>query len=511
MHYYLGLDNGGTTTKASIYTSDGMELCTASTDTKMIVPQPGFTERDMEEMWQANCQVIRDVIRMSGLDAAQIAALAVCGHGKGLYLWGKNDKPTRMGIISTDKRSQMYVSRWKANRTEEKVFALSNQHIMASQPVALLAWLKDHEPDCLKNIQYIFAAKDYIRFRLTGEAYAEYTDYSGDNFVNLSTKAYDKSLLGLFGLEELLPALPPLRKSTDICGYVTEEAAEKTGLKAGTPVAGGMFDIDACALAVGVTDESSICMIAGTWSINEYIRKTPVLDKTVLMNSLFCMPEYYLIEESSPTSAGNNQWFIHTLLPELQQQAKTQGESIYELMNTMVASLPADSPCPIFHPFLMASNMHPNAMASFIGLSNYHTRAHLARSIYEGIAFAHRYHFEKLAATCPQLPEQIHLAGGAARSQVWAQIFADVMDMPVRTSNSKETGTLGCAITAAVACGEYADIPTAVAHMVTLGAAILPKKENTDAYHKKYKYYLRFAQALSPLWDDYHNDILAQT
>ena len=86
-----------------------------------------------------------------------------------------------------------------------------------------------------------------------------------------------------------------------------------------------MFDIDACALAVNVTDEENICMIAGTWSINEYLRKEPVTDGSVLMNSLFCLPEYYLIEESSPTSAGNNEWFIRQLLPELKAAAEGHG------------------------------------------------------------------------------------------------------------------------------------------------------------------------------------------
>lgn len=88
-----------------------------------------------------------------------------------------------------------------------------------------------------------------------------------------------------------------------------------------------MFDIDACAIAVNAVDEQRICMIAGTWSINEYLSKQPVVDGSILMNSLFCIPEFYLIEESSPTSAGNNEWFIHTLLPELSALAEKKGQS----------------------------------------------------------------------------------------------------------------------------------------------------------------------------------------
>lgn len=105
MNYYVGLDNGGTTTKAAIFDAKGKEIATASTATKMLVPQPGFTERDMEEMWEANCQVIRRALEKAGVTGEDIACVAVCGHGKGLYLWGKDGRPVRNGIISTDNRS----------------------------------------------------------------------------------------------------------------------------------------------------------------------------------------------------------------------------------------------------------------------------------------------------------------------------------------------------------------------------------------------------------------------
>ena len=291
MRYFIGLDNGGTLTKAALYDTKGKEIGVCSAETRMITPKPGFTERDMEEMWQANCQVLRGLIEKTRIDPADIAGIAICGHGKGLYLWGKENKPVRNGIISTDNRAYAYPEKWKTDGTAEKVFALSYQSILACQPVSLLAWLRDNEPECINQIKYIFECKDYVRFRLTGEAYAEITDYSGANFVNLETRQYDDELLRLFGIGFAKGMLPPLKNSTDICGYITEETAKLTGLKAGTPVAGGMFDIDACALAVGAAHEERVCMIAGTWSINEYIRKEAVTDGSVMMNSIFCLPE----------------------------------------------------------------------------------------------------------------------------------------------------------------------------------------------------------------------------
>lgn len=502
MKYYLGIDNGGTTTKAALYTADGKEVGIASMGTKMITPRPGYTERDMDEMWEANCMVIRAVLEKTAIDPENIAGIACCGHGKGLYLWGTDNRPARYGIISTDNRAWEYPVKWGKDGTAAKVFEKSYQSIMACQPVALLAWIQDHELQTIDKIKWIFECKDYVRFRLTGEAYAEITDYSGANLMNLKTKQYDDELLGLFGLGWIRGMLPPLRNSTDVCGYITKEVAKKTGLAEGTPVAGGMFDIDACAIAVNTADEDHICMIAGTWSINEYIRKEAVIDDSVKMNSVFCMPDYYLIEESSATSAGNNEWFIKTLLPELKEKMQAEGKSIFAVMDEAVASIPAKEFCPIFTPFLMASNVHPNAKASFVGISNYHKREHLMRSIYEGIAFCHKYHLEKLTETRVGRAKSIRLAGGVAHSKVWAQMFADIMQYPIEVVEVGETGTLGCAITVAVAIGDYANFADAAKNMVTIKETLQPNSDNLMAYEAKYAMYRQVLTALDPIWDN---------
>ena len=502
MKYLLGLDNGGTTTKAALYDVTGREIGVESMETASFTPKPGFIERDMEEMWQANCAVIRNVLKKTGVSAEDVAGVAICGHGKGLYLWGKDGKPARNGIISTDNRAYAYPVKWREDGTEGKVFALSCQHIMACQPVSLLAWLKDNEPEVMENIAWVFECKDYVRFRLTGEAKGELTDYSGANLVNLHTCAYDDELLACFGLECIRDALPPLCASTEIAGHVSEEAAKLCGLKAGTPVAGGMFDIDACATAVNVLDEKHICMIAGTWSINEYPKKSPVTDGKVQMNSLFCLPGYYLIEESSPTSAGNNEWFVKTLLPELRAAAKAGGRSVYDEMNAWVEAIPAEEFVPVFLPFLMASNVHPNAMGSFVGLNMSHGRGHMVKSVYEGIVYCHKWHLDRLLATREEAPECIRLAGGAAKSKVWTQMFADILGLPVETVDVNETGALGCAIAAAAAVGIYPTLEEAAKAMCPVGARFEPDMAKNAAYAKRYALYKKLISCLDPLWDD---------
>ncbi|MGE5614800.1 MAG: FGGY-family carbohydrate kinase, partial [Bacillota bacterium] len=443
------------------------------------------------------------LLEKTGVSNEDIRSVAICGHGKGLYLWGKDNRPARKGIASTDNRAWKYPLMWEEDGTAEKVFSLSCQHIMSCQPVALLAWLKDNEHETLKNVRWIFSCKDYVRFRLTGEAYGEYSDYSGSNLMNLYTRDYDRNLMALFGLEDLWDALPPLKSATDVCGTVSEEAAAMTGLKAGTPVAGGLFDIDACALAAGITDETYICMIAGTWSINEYIRRTPVTDGTALMNSLFAAKEYYLIEESSPTSAGNHEWLMKTLCPELLSQSSAK--NVYDQMDRQISAIPVDEFCPVFLPFILGTNVHPNAKGSFVGIGANHTRAHIIRAVYEGVCLSHKYHLDKLLKTRHDLPKGIRLSGGVTKSPVWTQMFADVMELPVETVSAKEAGTLGCAMCAAVAAGDHPSLKSAIHAMTRISAKYLPNLDNAKSYRKKYALYLKAIESLNGIWNDIEN------
>ena len=502
MRYYLGLDNGGTNTKAALFDQNGRQVAVESIATAAITPAPDFVERDMDQMWEDNCTVIRGLLEKNNIDPKEIAGIGLCGHGKGLYLWGKDGHPVRRGIISSDNRAWKYATEWKKNGTEEAAFALSCQHIMACQPVCLLAWIRDNEPEAMEKIEWIFECKDYVRFRLTGEARAEITDYSGTGLMNLHTASFDRDLLALFGIEKLFDALPPICRSTDIAGHVTAEAAAATGLIEGTPVIGGMFDINACALAVNVTDEENICMIAGTWSINEYPRKSAVLDGSVQMNSIFCLPGYFLIEESSPTSAGNNEWFIRQILPEVKKEAEQNGKSIYEIMNSWCEEFVPSDFVPVFLPFLTASNVNPLARAAFIGLDASHTRHHMLRAVYEGIVYSHRWHLDRLMNTREKKQAVIRLAGGVAKSKAWTQMFADVMNLPVETVDVDETGALGCAIAVATAVGDFDSVTEAAGAMCRINPAIMPRQEAHDEYEKKYRLYKKVIDALDPVWSD---------
>lgn len=496
--YLIGLDNGGTSTKAAVFDLNGNEIATAGRHTKIITPKPGYTEREMESLWLANCECVREALEKAGIDSKDVLGIAVCGHGKGMYAWGKDDKPAYNGIVSTDNRAWKYPKKWYEDGTYEALHPQLCQEFMACQQVSLLAWFKEHQRAVYDNIKYVFSVKDYIRFRLTGEAYCEATDISGSGLMDVKNARFDRSILERLGIGEAYDMLAPIRYSYDLCGTISKAAAALTGLREGTPVAGGMFDIDACAVAAKVVSPKDLVTIAGTWSINEFISEKPITDGNISRNSLYAIPGYYLAEESSATSSGNLDWFLEHCMP----AAPNGNESVYSRANAMVESIKPEE-CHVYYlPFLYGSNAHPLGKASFVGLTNYHDTAHMLRAIYEGVTFSHRRHIDKLLCS-RSAPEVIRMAGGPVQSAVWVQMFADVLGYPVETVDAKELGALGSAMAAAIAAGVYKNYEEAADKMVRISERVYPNLENTAIYQKKYEKYIAINNALDTVWEQF--------
>ncbi|MDY0169617.1 MAG: FGGY-family carbohydrate kinase [Thermoguttaceae bacterium] len=495
----LGIDNGGTVAKAGLFDVQGRELATAGRKTPMSSPAPGHTERDAEVLWQATAEAVREVIERAGVAPGQIACVATAGHGNGLYLVDGDGQPVRPGIVSTDTRAAEYVARWNAEGVAGAVRPKTMQSLWPGQPNALLAWLQDNEPESIQRAAWALMCKDFIRAKLTGEFYLEETDASATSLMDVGTGRYDDDLLAACGIAGLARLLPPVRRSDATCGQVTTQAAAQTGLRAGTPVAGGLFDADACGLAAGIVDERQLQIIAGTWSVNQYVSRTPVVDPDVFMTSRYCVPGYYLIMEASATSASNLEWFVNNILGPESAALHARGESILDVCNREVGAIdPADSDI-VFLPFLFGANASPSAKACLLGMSSWHGRGHVLRAVYDGVVMSHRWHVERLLRFRNK-PDAIRLAGGAARSRPWRQAFADAFQTPVEIPAGTELGALGSAIVAGVAAGCFDDYAAAVRAMVHVVGVCNPRPEQGPVYDAKFARYQEVLNNLTPLW-----------
>jgi L-xylulokinase len=498
--YLLGIDNGSTVSKAALFDLKGREVAVASCKADTEYPHPGWTERSMETLWQSTASAIRQVIAKAGIKPDEIAGIGNTGHGNGAYFLDKQGQPLRNGIQSMDTRAADIVADWNRRNLHAQVFPFTVQSFWPAQPNALLVWLKQNEPQNYERLGAVLMVKDYIKYRLTGEISGDYTDMSAASIMDVRNKCYSQELMDLYGLSEAFAALPRLQHGHEICGRVTPSAAHETGLAAGTPVVGGLFDVDASAIGAGAINPNQACLVMGSWSINEIITRDPIVDPGLFMTTLFAIPGLYLTVEGSATSATNLEWFVNQCCGDERAEAKRRGVSVYEICNEEVASLAPGSSSIIFHPFLYGSNVQPTARAGFYGVAGWHTRAHLLRALYEGVVFGHLSHIEKLRAAGGEF-HSARLAGGGSRSVVWSQMFADTIQTPMEISDGNELGARGAALAAGIGAGIYRDYAEAVQEAVKVVRVHEPIPANCQLYLARYAEYQRLVEVMQVLWE----------
>ncbi|MDR2662794.1 MAG: carbohydrate kinase [Treponema sp.] len=503
--FVLGIDYGSTVIKAGVFGMQGEEKGVCSVKVDNTSPKTGWYERDLEGVWESSKAAIAGAVKAAsescGISAADIAAVSLTGHGNGAHLVDGNGGGTRPAIESTDNRAASYVEQWKKDGSAGRIHPMNMQALWPAHSLCVMAWLRDHERDVLDKTKWILNPKDFIRLRLTGEAFLEYSDASGSGLINTRDRKIDPAMLDMAGLGFLAEKLPPLRYATDLCGSITGAAAAETGLKAGTPVAAGCYDIDSAGLATGLADESLMNVIVGSWANNQFISRTPLVSEDFFSTTVYAIEGYYLMLEGSATGAINLEWFVERFMEADKALAKQAGKKVYALCDEAAASVKPEASRIIFLPFLYGSNVNFKATGTLLGMEGSHTRAEVIRAFFEGICFTHRYHIEKMASY-GRVPEIARMAGGAVKSDVWRQMFADVLQKPVEVTAATELGTLGAAMCAAVLAGAYPGLPEAAKKMVQVTGRTEPNPGLFDVYTRKYQSYKRAIEALDSYWNE---------
>ncbi|BDU40977.1 FGGY-family carbohydrate kinase [Vibrio nigripulchritudo] len=484
--YILGLDCGNTAIKAALLDMEGVELASHASTIETLFPHPGHTELDMSRLWQQCCEVIWQVLKETRISGDQIIAIGVSGHGNGAYLLDKRHQPL-LGIQSLDSRATDLVADIQSGDKIAEIRELNRQGVWASQTATLLSWLKQNQPETYHQTGTVFFCKDYLNFCLTGERYTDYSDLSASGLFDFPRHQVSKELLTLLDIQEITEAIPTPVHSDEIIGKLSTQAAEESGLDAGTPVIAGMIDVIASALGAGVWDENDASIVTGTWSINQVVtNKIP--DKRLFMTCLF-PDNRYLAIESSATSASNLEWFVQEFF-QFEKAQLSAGESIFELCNQLVESVEISETLPLFHPYLYGSGDSGAARGNFFDLAGWHKKTHLLYAVYEGIVFGHLEHVNKLRTANIGFTKAL-LSGGGARSQFWCQLFADVLNIDIHITQCNEAGAKGVAMAAAHATGQFLSFEEAVKAMRSPVQVFTPEPTHQATLKKRYDRYLQ--------------------
>lgn len=492
-HCLLGIDAGNTMIKAVLFDSDGQVLSVASCAGETHQPQPGYAERPVEEVWLGVRQAVQACLHQAGNAARRVVAVGAAGHGNGLYALDKQQRPM-LGIQSIDMRAAGLVSALERQGNAGLIWQRSLQKPWPAATPVLLSWLKQHDAARYARIGHLLCAKDVINHFLCGAIATDYSDAAGAGLIDYARRGYSAALMALYDLEDALPLLPPLHESCAVVGQVTPQAASLTGLPVGIPVVAGIFDVVASAVGSGVVNCGDASIVAGTWSINQVIVDKPEYRRPVFMNSIVERDRFMAIEASA-TSAANLDWFVREF------DDGRGGEGALR-SSDLVAQVKPDMQLPLYHPYLYSGRKAGPAKAGFYGLGGWHTRADMLFALFEGVTFAHRAHIDRLHAAGIPFSQAI-LSGGAARSCVWPQMFADVLGIPIRVAACPETGALGAALCAGVGVGLWPTLPAGVARAVQLNPGVLLPDATRHAFHsKRYQMFKKLELAMDDLWHD---------
>jgi L-xylulokinase len=244
-------------------------------------------------------------------------------------------------------------------------------------------------------------------------------------------------------------------------------------------------------------------MVAGTWGNNQFISSKPIIDRDVFMTSCYSIDGYYLVLEGSATSASNLEWFVTQFFEGDKELLKIKGmtKSIYDHCSELVSLTDAIDTGITFIPFLYGNPVNLDAKACLFGLDGRHSRSQVMRAVFEGVVFGHRWHTERLLRFINK-PSTIRLTGGAVNSDVWAQMFADILQIPIEIPAGTELGCFGASICGAVAVGLYNSYNEACEKMVKIAKKFQPNQNLAETYNAKYYRYKKLLDTLAPVWHE---------
>jgi xylulokinase len=442
----VGLDVGTTGVKALAITPDGEVVASAEESYGLSTPQPGWSEQDPEDWWQAS----QDALFRLG--AADTAPIGLSGQMHGLVCLDADGRVLRPAILWNDQRTAAECAEIEERVGLERLVDLTGNRALTGFTAPKLLWLRRHEPEVYARIDRIVLPKDYVRLRLTGEWAIDAADASGTLLFDVAHRRWSEEVLA--ALEIPAAWLPPVGESTDIAGSGDQQSA---------------------ALGVGVIEPGIISVVLGTSGVVLAALEGYAHDSHARVHA-FChaVPDTWEAMGVMLNAAGALRWFRDALAPET---------SFDELTAEAGRCVPGADGV-LFLPYLQGErtpHADPDARASFTGLTLRHDRAALARAVLEGVAFGLRDSLELLRELGVS-PTQGRVSGGGARSRLWLEIVASVLDLPLERCSVDEGSAYGAALLAGVASGTFASAHDAVAACVRVRETVEPNAAWASAY-----------------------------
>ena len=485
---FIGIDLGTSACKLLLVGEDGTIQNEVTKEYPLSFPHPGWSEQRPEDWWDAVVTGVPELLR--GFDANDVAGIGSGGQMHGLVALDEHDHVIRPAILWNDGRTFKEVDYLNNVVGKDRLSELTANIAFAGFTAPKLLWMRENEPENFKKIAKIMLPKDYLTYKLTGVHACDYSDASGMLLLDVQHKRWSQEMLEICGVSER--QMPKLFESFAVVGRLTKEAAQTLGLPETVKVVAGAGDNAAAAVGTGTVGAGGCNLSLGTSGTIFISSDKFGVDPNNALHAFAHADGGYHLMGCMLSAASCNKWLCDEILKTKDYPGEQKDITPEKLGNNRV----------YFLPYLMGERSpinDTNARATFLGMSMDTTRSDMVQAVLEGVAFAIRDSFEVAKGLGIQI-QRSKICGGGAKSPLWRQIFANVLNLPLDIPQTEEGPGYGGAMLAMVGCGLYPSVKDCADALVSVRETVLPDPAIAARYEKQYQNFKEIYPALKPLF-----------
>lgn len=487
--YVIGIDEGTTGTKVCVFDLQGHLIASAYEEYPSYYPKSGYVEQDVAQITDAFFRVCNKAVIKSGVAPEDILAVSLSSQGAAMILLDENGNVVRNRMIGwQDLRNIEVHENIFREISDEEHYAIEGSCVGGFN-TGVLVWLQKYEPETWKKVRRIATNQDYFLHQLGAEGYpADIASTHRISMLDVNKNEWSEKLKKAYGCENIeLPEI--VAEPGKIVGEISPEIAEKSGLPVGCKICVGAQDVNCSSYGVGGTTDDVATMVVGTFGGSYVVVNEPVRDpdRTILVKGNQGMNNWQL-EAFSHTAASAFRWFRDKLCPLEVATSSLMGVDPYSLMTEIAEKSVPGSNGVTALTCLQGSHgrkVNDATRGTFLGITLGTEKSDLAHAVLEGICYE-MYDILLMQEAFAKPVRAVRLSGGVTKSDMWCQMFADVMNKRIELCESPEAGALGAAMYACVGIGIYKDCIEAADHCVRIKQSFTPIPENAQAYQKAF-------------------------
>ena len=504
--YLLGVDVGTTSIKVAIIDKNADLLGISSSSYRLITPKPDYVQIDTEDMWEAYLKCMRLLFEGKGIDPGKIAGIGISSLCPGLAAFGEDGEILVDPIIYSDRRSTKEAEIILDAVGEKKLFEITaNKCMSGAHSGTSMLWIKRNLPDIYEKTKYFGHVNTVMAQKMTGN-YA--IDYSNASYTNLfeTVKGHDGQWSDYLCEKIGIPKekLPPLMDSADVVGGLINKEMIRMGIPEGTPVVIGGADTPCATLAAGVKKNGDACESVGTTDVLTICVEEPRFD-TRFLNRCHVVDGTWIYQGAMSHTGASYQWFQKQFCRELGIRENEKDALL--LMNQEAKTATPGCGGVVFLPYMMGERSpvwDPYARGVFFGMTLLTQRRDLNRAVLEGCGYGLRQLCEAAKEVTGRDFSSFVSIGGGAKSQVWAQIKADITGKDIRILDFNDMAPVGAALLAGVGAGFYLNCKEAAKKMKRkVYEEIHSDRSYAAVYQKGYEIYKGLYPRVRDLYEIY--------